>query len=153
MTISKILKLTILLSLFACKSTPREAKTAESKENSKKEFFLSGSWVYHDSARFEVIEFKDTNNVLYYTYINRKKETGLEVSDCFYKSEAKISVFSAKDSWLEKCGLFVFELEDRVISLQTDKYRFDYVVKKDTLIEFDKMGIRKRLVRKFQEKD
>lgn len=153
MTLQKILRFIILFSLFACNPNLKETKTNDTLGNTKKPFFLIGDWVYHDNARFELIEIKDTNDVIYYTYINRKKETGIEVKDCFYKSEAKISVYNAKDSWLEKCGLFVFELEDRVISIQTDKYRFDYVVKKDTLIEFDKMGIRKRFFRLYLEKD
>ena len=153
LTIDKILKLAILLTLFACKSTPRETKTNEPLEISKKEFFLSGSWIYHDNAKFELIEIKDTNDVLYYAYTNRKKETGIEDKDWLYKSKARISVFKAKDSWLEKSGLFTFEPDDRIISLQTEKYRIDYAVKKDTLIEFDKMGIQKRLVRLKPDQD
>jgi hypothetical protein len=153
MTLKNVLKLIILISLFACNSKPRENKTSELHENSKNEFFLSGSWIYHDSARFELIEIKDTNEVLYFGYTNRKKATGIDDEDWFYKSKAKISVFKAKDSWLEKCGLLVFEPDDRIISLQTDKYRFDYAVRKDTLIEFDKMGIQKKLVRLKEDKN
>jgi len=153
LTIDKILKLAILLTLFACKSSPKEIKTNELLEDSKKKFFLNGNWIYHDSARFVLLEIKDTNDVLFFGYTNRKKATGIEDKDWFYKSKARISVFKAKDSWLEKSSLFTFEPDDRIISLQTEKYRIDYAVKKDTLIEFDKMGIQKRLIRLKPDQD
>jgi hypothetical protein len=145
MTAEKVLKLMILLSLFACNS-PRETKTNQPCENSKKEFFLSGSWIYQDSAKFELIEIKDTNDVLFYAYTNRKKETGIEDKDWFYKSKAKLIISKPENSMKWSTPIQI-NSDDQIISIKTDRYRIDYIVKKDTLIEFDKMGIQKRLYR------
>jgi hypothetical protein len=96
-------------------------------------FSLKGAWIYQDSACFEIIEISDTNDVMFTSYVNNKKSIGELDKDFFhyyYKSKGELGFFNSNTIWIS-----------------TDKYRFDYFIRGDTLEEFDKMGLQKKLVR------
>jgi hypothetical protein len=86
---------------------------------------LHGTWVRQNKAGFTLIEIKDTSNVLYYDFLDRQMDLGKPTSDRFwyYKSKATMGYWDSSAIWIS-----------------TDKFRFDYKLKGDTLIEFDKMG-------------
>ncbi|MBX7154299.1 MAG: hypothetical protein K1X91_05015 [Bacteriodetes bacterium] len=86
---------------------------------------LHGTWFRQNKYGFTLIEIKDTSNVLYYQVSDRQADFDNIKSDRFwyYKSKA-IMGYSDKNA----------------IWISTDKFRFDYKLKGDTLIEFDKMG-------------
>jgi hypothetical protein len=144
--IGGIFIITITIFLFACKFKANKAKTIELTEESKTEFFLKGSWIYHDCARFILIEINDTNDVIYYYYGNSKELTGKNESNWLIKSKATLTVFKPGDSvkWLTPINM---NSDDQIVSISTEEVRHDYVAKKDTLIEFDKTGILGRLYR------
>jgi hypothetical protein len=86
---------------------------------------LRGTWVRHNKTGFTLIEINDTSNVLYYEFGDRNTDLGKPNSDRFwyYKSKASMGYRNGSNIWIT-----------------TDKFRFDYKLKGDTLIEFDKMG-------------
>ncbi|MFT3823658.1 MAG: hypothetical protein QM731_07045 [Chitinophagaceae bacterium] len=86
---------------------------------------LHGTWVRQNKAGFTLIEIKDTLHVLYYQFLNREKDLGKAANDkyWYYKSEATMGYRDSSTIWIS-----------------TDKFRFDYELKGDTLIESDKMG-------------
>lgn len=86
---------------------------------------LKGTWIYHNKYGYSMIEIRDTNDVVYTSYIDRQKQTGKKQSDryWFYKSKARLGFWNEKTIWI-----------------LTDKLRFDYKIHGDSLIEFDKMG-------------
>jgi hypothetical protein len=96
-------------------------------------FSLRGTWIYHDAFCFELIQIQDTNNVIYRSFINRNKSIGELDKDLmihYYQSQGKLGFIDSNKLWIA-----------------TDKYRFDYLIKGDTLEEYNKMGLQKRLVR------
>lgn len=74
------------------------------------------------------------------TQIERKRQALNK--EWFYKSKTKLIISKPENSmkWAIPIQL---NSDDQIISIKTDRYRIDYIVKKDTLIEFDKMGIQK----------
>ncbi len=88
---------------------------------------LHGTWVRHNQKGFTLIEIKDTSNILYYEFFDREADLHKPTNDRFwyYKSKAKMGYWDSNNA---------------AIWISTDKFRFDYKVKGDTLIEFDKMG-------------
>ncbi len=101
-------------------------------------FSLTGIWIYQDSSSFEIIEIRDSSGVTFTSYLNRRKSVGELDKDFihyFYKSKGKLGYFDSNTIWIS-----------------TDKYRFDYKIRGDTLNEFDKMGLQKSLT-KIQESD
>jgi hypothetical protein len=94
---------------------------------------LHGTWVRHNKTGFTLIEIKDTSNVLYYQFLDRQVDLGKPTSDRFwyYKSKATMGYWNSPSNPYKT---------DVDIWIATDKFRFDYKLKGDTLIEFDKMG-------------
>ena len=86
---------------------------------------LRGTWVRHNNKGFTIIEIKDTSNVSYWQFADRKADIDTTTTDRFwyYKSKATMGYWDSSTIWIS-----------------TDKFRFDYKLKADTLIEFDKMG-------------
>lgn len=86
---------------------------------------LHGTWVRHNRSGFTLIEIKDTSNVLYYQLADRKVDIDTITTDryWYYKSKGTIGYRDSLTIWIS-----------------TDKFRFDYKIKGDTLMEFDKMG-------------
>ncbi len=121
-----------LISTTVCCSCSNQTATNKNKEtspihkgNTTKYNGLRGTWVRYNNAGFTRIEIRDTSNVLYYQFLDRKADLGKPTSDGFwyYKSRATMGYWDSSAIWIG-----------------TDKFRFDYKIKADTLIEFDKMG-------------
>jgi len=107
-------------------------KTSKSDSNIKLEqidstnyFELQGTWIWFDKFGFSIIEIKDSLNITYTLLEDRKSVIDTIISDRFwyYKSSAKMGYWNSLNIWIK-----------------TDKFRFDYKIKGDTLIEYDKMG-------------
>jgi hypothetical protein len=94
---------------------------------------LHGTWVRHNKTGFTLIEIKDTSYVLYYQFLDRQMDLAKPTSDRFwyYKSKATMGYLNSPANPYKA---------DVDIWIGTDKFRFDYKLKGDTLIEFDKMG-------------
>ncbi|HYH15751.1 MAG TPA: hypothetical protein VD794_11050 [Flavisolibacter sp.] len=88
-----------------------------------------GTWVNHDSVGFSLIEINDTADITYYSFLDRAKELKAPVKDRYYHYRSK-----------GKMGIWANWKPDTAIWIKTDRYRLDFIVKKDTLIEFDKTG-------------
>ena len=95
------------------------------KKDTVKYSGLQGTWVRHNKEGFTLIEIKDTSNISFYSFGDRKAEIDTITTDryCYYKSTATLGYWDSSTIWIS-----------------TDKFRFDYKIKGDTLIEFDKMG-------------
>ncbi|HYE54513.1 MAG TPA: hypothetical protein VD996_06705 [Chitinophagaceae bacterium] len=89
---------------------------------------LQGTWIMHKKNGFTLIEIKDTAHVLYYAFYNRGNEKW------YYRSNARMGYW-----------------RDKMIWIATDKFRMDYKISGDTLIEYDKMGEQARLIRVYTE--
>ena len=93
--------------------------------DSTNNFELKGTWIRFDKYGFSVIEIKDSLNITYTLLEDRKAVIDTITSDryWYYKSSAKMGYRNSLKIWI-----------------RTDKFRFDYIIKGDTLIEYDKMG-------------
>lgn len=94
---------------------------------------LRGTWVRHNKTGFTLIEIKDTSDVLYYQFLDKEADLSKPTSDryWYYKSKATMGYWTSPNNPYKTDG---------DIWIATDKFRFDYKLKGDTLIEFDKMG-------------
>ena len=94
---------------------------------------LQGTWVRHNKEGFTLIEIIDTSNVMYYQLMDRKFNDDTIIKDRyrFYKSNATMGY------WNNSSNPYKANVD---FWISTDKFRFDYIIKADTLIEFDKMG-------------
>lgn len=131
-----ILNISTIL-FFSCGSqaTQEEKKVASvvRKVNTTDHKGLQGTWVRQSKAGFTLIEIKDTSNILYYQFLDREIDLGEPLSDryWYYKSKATMGYWNSPDNPY-KAGVDIW--------IATDQFRFDYKLKGDTLIEFDKMG-------------
>ena len=107
---------------------------------SKLENYIRGSWVKHDKEGFTLIEIIDTSNVLYFQFIDRKayNSNATENRYWYYKSRATFGYWNSPMNHVKT---------NTDIWIETDKFRFDYKIKGDTLIEFDKMGDQGKFVK------
>jgi hypothetical protein len=80
---------------------------------------LLGTWVRRGKTGFTMIDIRDTSDVLYREFIDRGGKDGYY----YYSSKGTLGYWGAKTIWIS-----------------TEKFRFDYKVKGDTLIGFDKEG-------------
>jgi hypothetical protein len=101
---------------------------------------IQGSWVRHDKEGFTLIEVIDTSSVLYFQFIDRKVQdiAATENRYWYYKSKATAGY------WNSPNNLFKTSAD---IWIQTDRFRFDYKISGDTLIEVDKMGDQGKFVK------
>jgi len=99
---------------------------------------LQGTWIRKGKDGFTLIEIKDTANVLYYQVIDRKAEIDTITTDryWYYKSKAKFGYWDSSTIWIG-----------------TSKYRFDYRLRGDTLIEFDKMGEQGKFIKVYTDEE
>ena len=113
----------------SCNNQPTENKTISKNKSIEQDTTifkgLHGTWVRQNKYGFTLIEIKDTSNVLYYQVSDRQADADTIKSDRFwyYKSKATMGYWDKNAIWIS-----------------TDKFRFDYKLNGDTLIEFDKMG-------------
>ena len=102
---------------------------------------LQGTWVRHNKEGFTLIEIKDTSNILYYQFVDRKVYIDTISNDnryVYFKSKAKMGYWNnPKDSFKADVDIWI----------HTDKFRVDYKLKGDTLIEIDKMGEQGKLIK------
>ncbi|MBK9249790.1 MAG: hypothetical protein IPM69_17205 [Ignavibacteria bacterium] len=101
---------------------------------------LRGTWVRHDDNHFIILEIQDTSHVSYYELLDRKSDTESGGRYWYYKSAARMGYW-------DKTRL----IPDMDIWVSTDKFRFDYKIKGDTLIEIDKMGEQGKLIRVYSD--
>ena len=76
---------------------------------------LTGKWIHHFPKKDVIIEIKDTSHVFVYGLFDKNKST---------------------DTLFSTMGSF----SDTTIWIKIPTARFDYKVRGDSLIEFDKMG-------------
>ncbi len=99
-----------------------------------------GTWVNYSKFGFTIIEIIDTTNATFQTFLDRRITGDSTIEDryYYYKSKAKI-------------GYRHIDIDPKNMSpriwVSTDMFRFDYKLKKDTLIEYDKMGDQMILIR------
>jgi len=107
---------------------------------------LHGTWVRFSKTGFTLIEIKDTSNVLYYQFIEKQPDLGKKLNDryWYYKSNATMGYSNSPDNPYRA---------DTDIWIATDQFRFDYKLKGDTLIEFDKMGEQGKFVKVYNDND
>jgi hypothetical protein len=118
-------------------STKRKLDTTEYKG-------LHGTWIRHDKTGFTLIEIKDTANIVYYQFLDRQADLGKPTKDryWFYKSKATMGYWHGPDNPYKM---------DVDIWINTGKFRFDYKLKGDTLIDFDKMGEQGKFVKVYND--
>jgi hypothetical protein len=130
--------LIILINFSYCGSpTPIDKNEVSSREKNNDTAAykgLHGTWVLHNNSGFTLIEIKDTSNILYYQFLVGHDSIGKSSTDkvFYYKSKGKMGYWN-NDNTRFKTNADIW--------ISTDKYRFDYKVKGDTLIEVDKIGI------------
>lgn len=124
----------------SCNNQPTENKTISKNKSIEQDTTifkgLHGTWVRQNKYGFTLIEIKDTSNVLYYQVSDRQADADTIKSDRFwyYKSKATMGYWDKNAIWI-----------------QTQKFRFDYRLQGDTLIEFDKMGDQGKFIRVFTD--
>jgi hypothetical protein len=137
--------LSILITVFCgCNNQALKNKKKVATTNQKSVTIeykgLQGTWVRHNKTGFTLIEIKDTSNVLYYQYLDRDADLGKPTNDryWYYKSKATMGY------WNNPGNSYKADMD---IWIATDKFRFDYRLKGDTLIELDKMGDQGKFVK------
>lgn len=111
----------------------KEENPTVQKTDTTKQGSLHGIWVRHNKEGFTLIEINDTSDVSYYEFIDRKASIDTITQDryWYYKSKATMGYWNNSNTTIRATV---------DIWIDTDKFRFDYRVKGDTLIEYDKMG-------------
>jgi hypothetical protein len=144
-----LLILSALIIVFCCCSNqaPQEKKKVASnnqKADTAEYKGLHGTWVRHNKTGFTLIEIQDTSNVLYYQFLDREADLDKPTSDkyWYYKSKATMGY------WNSPVNPYKADVD---IWIATDKFRFDYKIKDDTLIEFDKMGEQGKFVKVYND--
>lgn len=84
---------------------------------------INGKWIRQKDKGSTIIEIIDTANVSIYYFDNKSKSS---------------------DTLFARMGFF----DDSTIWIHVPTARFDYRIKGDTLIEFDKMGIQGKFIKK-----
>ncbi|GGG47594.1 hypothetical protein [Hymenobacter glacieicola] len=98
---------------------------------------LEGTWIGHDKGGFTLVKIKADSTGTYTTFTDREKEIGASFPAdryFFYESAIKVTYEPTK-------------YHQPKVSVHTNKFRFDYYLSGDTLIEYDKMGLQGTLVR------
>lgn len=118
----------LIMMAFSCRQTTQDktAPAAKIEQRDKvKHSGLHGTWVRRNKGALTLIVINDTSDVHYYEFADMTAGTGRTNADPnrYYISKARM------DYW-----------DSRAIMIGTDKFRFDYKLKGDSLIEFDKMG-------------
>jgi hypothetical protein len=112
---------------FSCHQTIQDKTTPDAKideSNKVKYSGLHGTWVRRIKGALTLIEIKDTSDVHYYEFADMSAGKGrTNANPWYYISKGRIGYWDSKTIWIG-----------------TDKFRFDYKLKGDSLIEFDKMG-------------
>ena len=89
------------------------------------EYFI-GNWLYFSDSGFLLIEIEEINKINLFEYIDREVDVGENdpnMKHYYYKSQG----------WIK-------DHNEYGLSIQTDRYRYDFLFRNDTLILFDELG-------------
>lgn len=97
-----------------------------------------GCWVNSCSEGFIIIDMKDLKHIALYHY--------------FYDAdnEENTMIFSKKH-WFYKSSGFVKSFHDQGLSIQTKDYRYDLILKNDTLFLWNERGIISPMIKYIQD--
>lgn len=131
----------MLIILCGCNNqATKDKETTENKVSSTQDIIrfkgLHGTWIRQTKYSCTFIEIEDTSHILYYQFIDRNSGNGATANDgyWYYKSKAKMGYWDSNTVWIA-----------------TDKFRFDYKLHGDTLLEFDKMGIQGTFIKVYTD--
>lgn len=96
--------------------------------------YISGCWVYHSEFGFQLIHVFNKDSVLVYDFVDREREFGVK------DPKLKYGFFSSS-------GFIVPTDDNEYFSIQTDKYRLDFINKDKYLVEYGKQGVEKILIK------
>ena len=124
----------LAISLYTCDNTiKKDSSKVIQTSDSLHTFELKGSWVRCDKHGFVLIDITDSLHVSFTELYDRKADLDtIKDRYWYYNSQAKLGYWDSTTIWIK-----------------TDKFRFDYRVKGDTLIEFDKTGVQGKLIKVF----
>ncbi|GAB3715520.1 hypothetical protein [Flavobacterium koreense] len=132
---NKIIIIVFVILFYSCTEN-RKVEIKNTQKNQKKEKKLIsnviGTWICHNNKGFKILEIESNSNVSYTEFVDRK---------------ALIDSIKKERYWLYNSKAKLDFVDSTRISILTDKYRFDYKINKDTLIEFDKMGNQDKLIK------
>ena len=135
--------------LFACEDntaiTKRHKLAKAASGDTAKNSGIQGIWVRHNKEGFTLIEIRDTSHVSYYQFIDGNAEMETITTDryWYYQSKATMGYWNRPENSLKA---------NADIWIDTDKFRFDYKLKGDTLIELDKMGEQGKFIKVYNDK-
>jgi hypothetical protein len=92
-----------------------------------------GNWLNFSKSGFILIDLNDIHNIMIYEYHKneiKSGETNTSINNLFYKSKG-----------------FINSYHDNGISIQTDKYRYDYILRNDTLFLWTELGLEEGLIK------
>ena len=142
-----ILILTILSSCFQNKNQKNETNSeiiSELKINNDTLIMFEGIWVRHDKSSFTILDLRNFRNIQYYVYLNRE----IEINE--KDPKFKHGFYTSKGS-IKYCGPNSF-FNCIQLSVQTNRYRFDYILKNDSLYLWTESGLMEPLIR-FESSD
>ncbi|WP_396145937.1 hypothetical protein [Flavobacterium sp.] len=132
---NKTIIIAFVILFYSCNEN-RKVETENTQKNQKKEKKLisnvRGTWICHNNKGFKILEIESNSNVSYSEFVDRK---------------ALIDSIKKERYWLYNSKAKLDFVDSTRISILTDKYRFDYKINKDTLIEYDKMGNQDKLIK------
>jgi hypothetical protein len=137
-----IFLLTISTGCFQNRNQKNETNnelTSESTIQNDTLIMFQGIWIHHDKAGFTLLDLRNIRNIQFYYYSDNEielNETDPKYKDFFYTSNGVIKY----------CGsnkLF----QSIQLSIQTDKYRFDYILRNDSLYLWEETGLEEPLIR------
>lgn len=123
----------LIVALTSCENQKNSNSNKKNERVDSSNYFeLKGTWIRFDKKGFSSIEIIDSLNVTYTVFEDNKAliDTITSKRYWYYKSSAKIGYFDSLNIWIE-----------------TDKFRFDFKINEDTLIEYDKMGIQNKYLK------
>ncbi|WP_152981596.1 hypothetical protein [Hymenobacter sp. AT01-02] len=97
---------------------------------------LEGTWVGHTESGFTLLKIDSDSTGTYTGYIDREKKTGKDARiprHWLYESPIRVK--------------YVALNQEPNVFIETQRFRFDYALRGDTLQEIDKMGLQGTLVR------
>ncbi|RPD47668.1 hypothetical protein DNI29_09455 [Hymenobacter sediminis] len=126
----------VLCSLSACQSNSTSPATSihVAKSGGLKE--LEGTWVGHTESGFTLLKIDSNSTGTYTGYTDREKKTGKDVRisrHWLYESPIRVKYVALK--------------QEPNVFIETQRFRFDYALRGDTLQEIDKMGLQGALIR------
>lgn len=121
----------------ACQSSPTSPVTSAPPTETSGIQELEGTWVGHDKGGFTLVKIKGDSTGTYTKFTDREKAIGAtSPADRYYFYESDIKVTYEPEKYHQP-----------KVAVHTTKFRFDYYLNGDTLLEYDKMGLQDTLLR------